>query len=166
MLRLFLLCLLFFCQLSLAGAEAPQEFERVRGVVQITRTWRVELADEFAKRYVEGENGTDLVLWRPGITCWTNAYGPKEGETPEQTLAWRKSKTPKGAVKVFEAVEKKPLRYGYLLRETPKGEAERWGLYTFTFGESGHVMMAIYFDQEKDLKTATAIWMSVEEKEP
>lgn len=148
------------------SAEPPPNFPRVRGVYQMTRVWRVVLPDEYARRFEEGEFGTDLVLWRPGITCWTSIYNQKEGETPAETLAWRKSKPPEGAVKVFEMTEKMPLRYGYLLHETPEDGAPRWGLYTFTFGSSGHVMMSIYFDREKDLETVKSIWLSVEEKEP
>ena len=48
--------------------------------------------------------------------------------------------------------------------EHPDGEAERWALYTFTFGESGHVMMAIYFDAKEDIDVAKKIWMSIIEK--
>jgi|GEM_PF-1707791 len=157
---------LFSCIYPYAmSAEAPPQFPRVKGMYQMTQEWSVVLPEEYAKRFEEGEHGTDLVLWRPGITCWTSIYNQKDGETPEETLAWRKSKPPEGGVKVFEMTEKRPLRYGYLLHEKPEGEPERWGLYTFTFGTSGHVMMSIYFDREEDLEKAKAIWLSVEEKE-
>lgn len=146
------------------SAEPPPKFPRVRGVYQMTQEWRVELPDEYAKRFEKGEFGTDLVLWRPGITCWTSIYNQKEGETPAETLAWRKSKAPKDAVREFEFTDKQPLRYAYLLHETPKDDPPRWALYTFSFGESGHVMMTIYFDREQDLETAKAIWLSISDK--
>lgn len=130
----------------------------------MTADWRVTLPDEYAKRYEKGEFGTDLVLWRPGITCWTSVYGQKKGETAESTFAWRKKEASKEAVQVFEFTDTKPLRFGYLLHEKPKGESERWALYTYTFGESGHVMMAIYFDRQRDLEIAKKVWLSITEK--
>lgn len=130
----------------------------------MTQEWRVELPDEYAERYETGEHGTELVLWRPGITCWTSIYDQKEGETPAETLAWRKSKASKDAVQVFEFTDKPPLRFAYLLHETQEDAPPRWGLYTFTFGEGGHVMMSIYFDREEDLEPAKAIWLSITDK--
>ena len=145
------------------SAEPPPQFPRVRGEYQMTRGWRVTLPDEYAKRFEEGEFGTDLVLWRPGITCWTSVYNQKEGETPAAAYDWRKAAAAKDAVEVFELRDSKPLRFGYLLHEKPKDDPERWALYTFTFGESGHVMMTIYFDRRQDLETAKKIWFSTTE---
>ncbi|MCX6848323.1 MAG: hypothetical protein NTY98_05340 [Verrucomicrobia bacterium] len=164
MIRILALYCLFLGCLAVMSAEPTPKFPRVRGVYQMTQEWRVELPDEYAKRFEKGEFGTDLVLWRPGITCWTSIYNQKEGETPAETLAWRKSKAPKEAVRVFEFTDKEPLRYAYLLHETPKDDPPRWALYTFSFGGSGHVMMTIYFDREQDLETAKAIWQSISDK--
>ncbi|MCF7788897.1 MAG: hypothetical protein K9N47_22420 [Prosthecobacter sp.] len=146
------------------SAEPLPKFPRVRGVYQMTQEWRVELPDEYAKRFEKDEFGTDIVLWRPGITCWTSIYNQKEGETPAETLAWCKSKTSKDALREFEFIDKQPLRYAYLLHETQEDAPPRWGLYTFTFGEGGHVMMSIYFDREEDLETAKSIWLSITDK--
>lgn len=155
-----------FGRAAVTSDEPLPEFPRIKGVYPMTREWRVELPDEYARRFEEGEHGTDLVLWRPGITCWTRIYNQKEGETPAETLAWRKSNTSEEALRVFEFTDKEPLRYACLLHETQEDAPPRWGLYTFTFGSSGHVMMTIYFDREEDLETAKGIWLSVEEKEP
>lgn len=146
----------------MAGA-APPPFPRVRGEFQMTDNWRVTLPDEYAKRFEKGEFGTDLVLWRPGITCWTSVYRQKKGETVESTYAWRKGEVSQEAVQVFEFPDTKPLRFAYLLHEKPKSESERWALYSYTFGESGHVLMAIYFDQQRDLEIAKKIWLSIAE---
>jgi hypothetical protein len=145
---------------AMSGEPAPQ-FPRVHGDYQMTPNWRVTLPDEFAKRFENGEFGTDLVLWRPGITCWITAYNQKEGETPAATLEWRKSNKPKEAIQEFEFRDSKPLRYGFLLHEKPKDDKERWGLHTLTFGESGHVLMVIYFDRRQDLEIAKKIWLSI-----
>ena len=149
--------------LTCMGGETPPQYQRVRGEYQISSEWRVTLPDEYERRFEKGEFGMDLVLWRSGITCWTTVYGQKKGEMPEKTLEWRKSEASTNAVQVFEFRDSKPLRFGYLLHEKPKDTPERWAFYTFTFGESGHVMMAIYFDNSQDLETAKKIWLSITE---
>lgn len=161
MFRLAALCYLALPALpAMIGEPAPQ-FPRVRGDYQMTAEWRVTLPDEYAKRFEKGELGTDLVLRRPGITCWTTIYDQKAGEAPTVTLDWRKACAPTDTVKEFEVRDHKPLRYGYLLREAPEDDKERWALYTFTFGEGGHVQMAIYFDRQADLESAKQIWLSI-----
>jgi hypothetical protein len=147
------------------AAEIPPQFPRVSGECQMTKGWWVTLPDEFAKRYEKDEFGTDLVLWRKGITCWTTAYNMKAGETPASTLKWIKEDTPKKTVQIIEPTDTRLLRYAYVLHETTeKGQPERRALYSYTFGESGHIMMAIYYDQESDLELAKKIWMSITEK--
>lgn len=127
----------------------------------MTREWRVTLPTEFARRFEEGEDGTDLVLWRKGMTCWTTVYGPEPGETPAATLEWRKAGKPPHALEEFELRDSQPLRYGFLLRESSEGGQECWALHGCTFGERGHVLMAIYFDVASDLETAKEIWLSI-----
>jgi hypothetical protein len=161
--RFLALCFLSFSTLTAVSGEPPPQFPRVRGDYQMTREWRVTLPDEYAKRFEKGELGTDLVLWRSGITCWITIYNQKVGETPATALEWRKGNKPKDAVQEFEVRDSKPLRYGYLLHETPKDDKERWALYTFTFGESGRVLMAIYFDRQSDIETAKKICFSITE---
>ena len=131
----------------------------------MTKEWWVTLPAEFAKRYEKGDFGTDLVLWRKGITCWTTAYHMKAGETPLSTLKWIKEDTPKATVQVLEPPDTMPLRYAYILHETTEeGQPERWALYSYTFGGRGHIMMAIYYDREPDLEIAKKIWLSITEK--
>jgi len=129
----------------------------------MTNSWRVTLPDEYAKRFEKGESGTDLVLWRPGVTCWTSVYGPKKDQTPLTTYEWRKAAASKEAIQVFEFRESMPLRFGYLLHEKSEDGSKRWALYTFTFGDSGHVLMAIYFDDQNDIEVAKKIWFSITE---
>lgn len=163
MLRLAAFCYLALPTLAAMSGEPAPQFPRVRGDYQMTAKWRVTLPDEYAKRFEKGELGTSLVLWRPGITCWTTIYDQKAGEAPTVTLDWRKARTPTDRVQEFEFRDRKPLRYGYLLHETPEDDKERWALYTFTFGEGGHVLMAIYFDRQADLESAKQIWFSITE---
>jgi len=146
--------------------EIPPHFPQVSGEYQMTEAWWVTLPNEFAKRYEEGDFGTDLVLWRKGLTCWTTVYGMKAGETPASTLAWLKKGPSERIVQTFEHTDSTTLRYAYLIRESAEeGQPPRWALYSFVVGKSGHILMAIYFDQESDLKVARKIWLSITEKQ-
>src|SRR3954464_2702751 len=113
--RVIALCFLLLTTFTSMSGEPPPQFPRVRGDYQMTREWRVTLPDEYAKRFEKGELGTDLVLWRSGMTCWVSIYDQKAGEPPAAPFAWRKGRKPKDAVQEFEFVDNKPLRYGYLL---------------------------------------------------
>jgi hypothetical protein len=124
----------------------------------MTDNWCIELKDEYKKRF---ENG-NLVLWRPGITSWIVVYNAKPGKTREDALKWRKQDTDKKKVQEFETSDEKYLRYAYLVFEKTEHD-ERWALYSFTFGkDSGHVMMATYFDDKRDLEKAKQLWMSLQ----
>ena len=126
MLRVIAAGIFLAASVTVFGGEPPSEFPRVHGEYQMSVDWRVTLPDEYAKRFEAGKLGTRLVLWRSGITCLTSIYNQKVGETPISTLEWRKADTPKERIQTFEFRDTKPLRYGFLLREKPEDDAERW----------------------------------------
>jgi hypothetical protein len=139
------------------SADAPK-FPTVRGRYEMTDNWSIELKDEYKKRFEDGS----LVLWRPGITSWIVVYNAKPSMTREDALKWRKQDTDKKKEQEFEVSDEKYLRWAYLLFEKTEQDA-RWALYSFTFGkDSGHVMMATYFDDKKDLEKAKQLWMSLQ----
>jgi len=144
------------------SAEIPPHFPRVSDEYQMTRDWRITLTAEFAKRFEKGKDGTDLVLWKKGMTCWISIYS-KDGMTPESTLEWLKEKHADGALETFEHAKQLPYRLGSLYFEKPDDDYSRWALYTYTIGKSGHVLMAIYFDDKEQLEEAKRIWFAVEE---
>ena len=149
--------LLTCCVMTGMSADAPK-FPMVKGRYQMTDNWSIELKDEYKKRFEDGS----LVLWRPGITSWIVVYNAKPGKTREDALKWRKQESDKKKVQEFETSDAKYLRYAYLVFEKTEHD-ERWALYSFTFGkDSGHVMMATYFDDKKDLEKAKQLWMSLQ----
>jgi len=136
-------------------------FPRVQGLYQMTRAWSVTLPDEFARRFEESEFSTDLVLWRPGITCWSTAYNYREGDTPQSSYDLWRLDCPAEAVEVFDFKDTSPLRFGFLLYEQEPGKSARWALHTYTFGEQGWMLMAIYYDDPATLGLAKQIWFSL-----
>jgi dihydroorotase-like cyclic amidohydrolase len=152
--------LLAFSAMTVMSADAPK-FPTVKGRYQMTDNWSIELKEDHKQRFEDGS----LVLWRPGMTSWIVVYNAKPGTTREDALKWRKRDADKNRTQEFEASDDKHLRWAYLLFEKTK-EDERWALYSFTFGkDSGHVQMATYFDDRKDLEKAKQLWMSLQQSE-
>ncbi len=147
--RFLLIVCLFLGVMFDAMAQKPEDFPLISGNYQMTKTWAIDLGEQqFRRRFEEGA----LVIWRPGITMWINAYGYPAGESAE-VFAKRtrdRSDLPPGAQVITKPTANK---FAYFFKETEKDET-RFSLQTFTFGQEGHLMMAIYFDREKDLDLA------------
>ena len=136
----------------------PEDFPIVKGDYRMTNEWSIALPDEHRRRFEDGS----LVIWRPGITMWINAWGMQDGETPKTTLERIKSEAHPSPVQTFEPEGGVGSRFGYLLHEQEEGD-ERWALYTFTVGSSGYLQMALYFDNKSDLEKAKQLWLGVKE---
>ena len=124
----------------------------------MTTRWSIGLESQYRRRVEDG----DLVIWRPGITNWIAVWGMKEGETKEGKLQWIQETASSDAVETYEKEKDGYVAWAYLLYEKTE-EDERWALYSFIIGESGHVQLATYFDEKKDLDVAIDLWMSLEE---
>lgn len=164
------LLLVFILLLAAAGAaplqsaDAPPQHPRVTGEYEMTKGWWVTLPGEFARRFEESKHGTDLVLWREGLTCWVTHYNLKAGDTPATTLEWIKQNASTDAAHKIELATGMPLRYAYVLHEKKEGTPERWALYTYTISERGSLLMTFYYDAPAELEVAKKIWMSITEK--
>lgn len=162
--RLLTLLLLSSTIMSAADSRIPPQFPRIAGDYRMTEEWMLTLPKEYARRVEDGS----LVLWRKGVTCWSNVWNRKEGDTPKGILQWLKKDIPKETKQRWEAIDSLPYRFAYLLQEKEEGST-RWALYCFVVGEESHVQMAIYFDDVADLDEARSIYASVrppKKKEP
>jgi hypothetical protein len=162
--------------LPLLYAEVGAVFERKNGgplvpegklpptpIRGLTAEWSFRINSCFQRR-IEDEN---LVFWAPGRTIWLSVWGAKEGESPDQRLAWIKKEANPFPVQRFEPDHPTLKRFGYLLLETDDEKGTRWALYTATVDPTGgHVWMTIYFDLKEDLDWALGTWRSVEFKSP
>jgi hypothetical protein len=154
--RFFALAVTMGLVMSIGPQQPP--FPQVSGTYHMTKEWSLQLQGNYSRRIEEGS----LVLWRRGLTCWIVTWDKRPGDTPQSTYRWRRESAPKSAMEFFEQPDGKPARFAYLLHEMDDG-APRYALYTFTFGTSGHVQMAIYFDDKQDLSVAKDLWLSVNE---
>jgi hypothetical protein len=137
---------------------AMTAFPTVEGEYHMTKSWSITLPGEFKRRF---ENGS-LVLWRPGVTLWTNIFRNDLGQPASERLAiFRRSASP-DRFDVLEEEQDGVLRFAYRLNEA-SNDRRRPAFCSFAFGRSGHVQMSVYFDDERDLETARALWRSLRE---
>ncbi|HTJ96585.1 MAG TPA: hypothetical protein VL381_03885 [Rhodocyclaceae bacterium] len=124
----------------------------------MTQEWSVMLPEKFNRRIED----SDLVIWRPGMTLWIAIWGNDKNEKKDARL-----KKIQGGIspKAFDVQisEADPIfRLSYRLKED-KAQGAVPGCYCFAVGNREHVQMAIYLDDEKDVKSAQAICASLSE---
>ena len=129
------------------------DFPVVSGRYALTNEWSVELPIEFNRRIEEGS----LVLWRPRFTIWINVWNNDHGESTESRMSWMKAGRSPDARDIEEDVGGGFGRISYRLAEDGV-EA----LYGLVVAESGHLQLALYFDDESDVAMARDILDSVE----
>jgi hypothetical protein len=138
----------------------PKEFPKVEGRYQMTKSWSIELPEEYRRHFAEG----NLALWRNGMTHWIAVWTIPDDSTPESTLTWVKNDKPESIIEEFE-----PARHGYLswgfLQEEKLEQLDRWALYSYTIGKHGYVQMASYIDDRADLQKALTVWKSLQESD-
>jgi hypothetical protein len=134
------------------------DFPVVEGRYLITSEWAVKLPQQFNQRFEDDA----LVLWRPGITAWIVVWNNDNHKTQPQRLEWLRSDISPDAFDVESVPDGDVTRFSYRLNERRDDETV-YALYGFVIGDNSHVQIAIYFDNEADLKTARVIITGLEE---
>jgi hypothetical protein len=134
------------------GKWPPPGFPLVEGRHALTKNWMIVLPEPYARRIEDGS----LVLWRPGISLWINAWGNDRGESQASRLAKMTSDISKSARDIQRSTADGVMRFSYALTEDGQD-----ALYAFAFSDPGHLQMAIYFDDPSDAATAVAIAESI-----
>jgi hypothetical protein len=118
----------------------------------LSDAWRITLPAKFNRRVEEGA----LVLWRPGLTLYFIAWNNDHDDSIEKRLGLLKADlSPKAFDPREEVVDGVP-RYSYRLVEEGVNV-----LYGFVVDDSGHLQVAISFDDEADLDVVYALFASV-----
>lgn len=138
----------------------PPGFPIVEGQHLLTETWAINLPGKFARRVEDG----CLVLWRPGLTIWLEAWGNDRNESQAKRLKTIKSHASPDRFSESEGKANKITRYSYRLRdENENGSID--SVYAHILNDDGHLQLAIYFDDAKDEPIARAIADCVMERE-
>jgi hypothetical protein len=104
----------------------------------------------------------NLILWRKGMTIYAIVWNNDKREWAADRLAWIKKQMSPDAFDAHEGRGGGILRFAYRLTENRK-EGVVHALYGYAIGQSGHVQMAIYMDQESEIDSARKILQSVTE---
>ena len=132
------------------------KFPVVEGQYRLTEDWLVQLPGKFNQRVEDGS----LVLWRTGFTIWVDVYGSDNQKSINKRLndiiADSSSKRYSNITEKSEHVS----RYSYRLNENSDDDRTD-AFYCFAVSQSGHVMMAIYFDDPNDIIRAEEVWRNI-----
>ena len=135
-------------------------FPVVEGRYEMTKEWSILLPEKFNRRF-EDES---LIIWRAGFTMWIVVWGNDGVAAKETRLAQLRARVSDQAFDLEQSHDAGVLVFSYRLREA-SDDRRAPALYGFAVGESGHVQIAIHFDQESDLGKAKAILKSLRESE-
>jgi hypothetical protein len=130
-------------------------FPVVTGNYQLTPEWSLALPLKFNRRIEDGA----LILWRPGVTLYFNAWHNNHNESIGARLAKLKSDTSPDAFEPHEQRAGPAQQFSYRLIEDGVN-----ALYGFVVANSGHLQVAIYFDNESDIDLARSMFASVTTK--
>lgn len=129
----------------------PPGFPIVEGPHALTKSWSITLPAPYARRIEDGA----LVLWRPGITLWINAFNNDHDEPQATRLAAMKKAMSRAATDIVETTgDVTRLRY----RVNEDGQDS---LNVLVFSDTGMLQASIYFDAEADAVTAARMADSI-----
>jgi hypothetical protein len=138
----------------------PPGFPLVEGRYNLTPEWSIDLPEQFARRVEDGS----LVLWRPGLTIWLAAWGNDRNESRSHRLSWIKEDASPRRFDERESDSGGITRLAYRLRDDNEdGTVE--SLNGCILDDTGHLQIAIYFDNPADEGKAWTIIASVESRE-
>jgi hypothetical protein len=135
-------------QASPRGNWPPPGYPIVEGLHALTKSWSITLPAPFTRRIEDGS----LVLWRPGLTLWINAFHNDHHESQAERLASAKDSVSPDATDVRETAAGGVTRLTYRLRE----DGVRTVMATI-IADSGLLHAAIYFDDEHEAPTALGL---------
>jgi hypothetical protein len=134
-----------------APSWPPPGFPLVEGPHALTKAWSLVLPAQFARRIQDGS----LVLWRPGITLWINAFNNDHGESQATRLAAMKRAMSRDATEIVEATGD-VTRLHYRVREDGQDS-----LNVLVFSDAGMLQTSIYFDDEAGAAMAARLADSI-----
>lgn len=137
--------------------QEPDDYPLISGPQRLTKNWALTLPAEFWRR-VENEQ---LVIWRPGLTFWIDAYGNEAGQTIEERMAEARASLSPHAKNTKEARTANVAAIRYELAEIGEGGLVQNGLFTLMHGADGRIMMAAYHDSAETLDMAMKVSASL-----
>jgi len=135
------------------------DFPVVTGGYQITKTWRLDLPEQFNRRFEDDS----LVLWRPQLTFWAIAWNNDYDSSMEARLASILDAA--SPHRTAEQIERTAtlIRLTYELSE---GDPSRTSIYTsisaYAIGRTGDLQLSAYCDSPAARSLAYQVIHSVQ----
>lgn len=130
------------------------DFPVVTGNYRLAPIWSVSLPLKFNRRNEDGS----IILWRPGITLYVDAWSNDHDESMDIRLAELKLDISPDAFEAREEKNRGIQRFSYRLVEDGVH-----ALYGFVVVNSGHLQVAVYFDNPSDVELVRSIFASIAE---
>lgn len=124
------------------------DFPVVSEEFRLSENWSVYLPRPFNRRIEE----KSMVLWRPGLTIYFNAFGSPPGLDVEQMSEHFKSNASSEAYEMTDVVLENVRQLSYRLIED-----KVFALYTMAMVDTGMLEASIYFDRDEDIAVARKI---------
>jgi hypothetical protein len=125
------------------------------GFVKITENWSFDIKSRLLRRL---ENSS-LVVWKPGLTIWMNAYNSNDLSL-EQRIESVMSTRSEAAFDAKELKTNELTKMSYRLIEEGE-EGDQPSAYIFGFTEKYEVHLTIYYDDDKYLKDVESVFESL-----
>ncbi len=132
-------------------------FPFVEGQYKLTAHWTLTLPAKFSRRFADKE----LCLWRPGFTIWASVFGNDQRTPREERMCSLRDVHASKAFGMATGETDDLSLLSYRLAE-PSEDQRRPVFHCLAVADDGHLQLAMYFDDEDDLRMAQAIWGSVQ----
>lgn len=136
-----------------------EEFPVIENKYQMTDDWSLVLPGQFNCRFEDD----CLVIWKPDFTMWIAVWGNDKKDPIETRIKWIKESISPKAFNHEDVTQGEIVRFAYQMKEASREDAPPT-FYCYAVGKTGHVQMAVYYDDAKDIETARKIWRSLKEE--
>lgn len=130
------------------------DFPVVSGEYQLTESWTIQLPHKFNRRLEDDS----LILWRLGVTLYFTTWNNDLEESIETRGALLKKDLSPDAFDLREQRTGSVHQMSYRLIEDGVQ-----ALNGFVIADDGHLLVAIYFDDEDDVRLANELFDSIAE---
>lgn len=131
----------------------------VDGETTLDGEWFVKFDQPYSRRV----EGGDLVFWRRGCTLFVSVW-PHQHVSAAACLQELRGEISAEAFDVIEESADPVQRLAYRLDE-PSKDRRQPAFYGYAVGPKSYVLMAMYFNDPRELAEAKAIWQSLKVRE-
>jgi hypothetical protein len=126
------------------AVDLHPDFPVVSGDYLLTTGWRVSLPEEFNRRVEDGS----LVLWRPELTFWINAWNNDQQLTVEEQLnaILKNVSDDRNGEKIERTEAMVHLTYELAETDPDRAHSECHSISAYVIADRGYLQISAYYD--------------------